>query len=81
MTHEEVLKKLQFVFREVFDDNEVTISDATTANDIEDWDSLTHMQLITEVEETFGIKFNIGEINSFANVGEMVRAIKERAEK
>lgn len=75
MTHEEILKELQPVFRDVFDDEDITVNDATTANDIEDWDSLAHMQLISAVEEAFNIHFNIGEINSFANVGEMVDCI------
>lgn len=75
MTHAEIMEKLQPVFRDIFDDDEITVTDSTTADDIEDWDSLAHMQLISAVEEAFEIEFNIGEINSFANVGEMVDGI------
>lgn len=75
MTHQEILEKLQPVFWDIFDDDGITVTDATTAADIEDWDSLAHMQLISAIEEAFQIEFNIGEINSYANVGEMVDGI------
>lgn len=75
MTHAEIMEKLQPVFRDIFDDDEITITDYTAVDDIEDWDSLAHMQLISAVEEAFEIEFNIGEINSFANVGEMADSI------
>ncbi len=81
MTHEEILEKLQPVFRDIFDDDELTVNDSTTANDIEDWDSLAHMQLISAVEDAFDIEFNIGEINSFANVGEMIDSIAKHLTK
>lgn len=75
MTHVGIMEKLQPIFRDIFDDDEITLNDYTAADDIEDWDSLAHMQLISAVEEAFEIEFNIGEINSFANVGEMVDSI------
>lgn len=75
MTHAEIMEKLQPVFRDIFDDDEITVTDYTAADDIEDWDSLAHMQLISAVEEAFEIEFDIGEINSFANVGEMADSI------
>ena len=75
MNRNEILERLQPVFRDLFDDEDITVTDTTTAKDIEEWDSLAHMQLISAVEEEFGIEFNIGEINSFANVGEMADSI------
>ncbi len=72
MSREEVYAKLNPVFREVFDDEDIEVFDATTAKDIEDWDSLEHVNLIVAVEKCFGIKFNIGEVTSMKNVGEMV---------
>lgn len=75
MTREDVYEKLNEVFRDVFDDDEITVSDDTTADDIDDWDSLEHVNLIVEVENTFGIKFNMGEVNNMKNVGEMVDKI------
>lgn len=75
MTHEEVMHTLQDIFRELFDDEDIIIKDTTTAADIDDWDSLMHMELIATVEAHFHIRFTIGEINSFANVGEMCDCI------
>ncbi|MCR5292604.1 MAG: acyl carrier protein [Eubacterium sp.] len=78
MTREEVYERLNEVFRDVFDDEDITVNDATTADDIEDWDSLEHINLVVAVEKEFGIKFNMGEVNSFRNVGEMVDIILAR---
>ncbi|MBR1508695.1 MAG: acyl carrier protein [Eubacterium sp.] len=78
MTREEVYERLNEVFRDVFDDEDITVNDATTADDIEDWDSLEHINLVVAVEKEFGIKFNMGEVNSFKNVGEMVDIILAR---
>lgn len=79
MTREEVYEKLNEVFQDVFDDEDITVNDDTTADDIEDWDSLEHINLVVEVENKFKIKFNMGEVNSFKNVGSMVDVIVERA--
>ena len=59
-------------------DEEIIVSDSTTAEDIEDWDSLEHINLIVAVENKFGVKFNIGEVNKMKNVGEMVDIILSR---
>ena len=75
MTREEVYEKLDEVFQDVFDDESIHVSDATTANDIEDWDSLEHINLIVAVERCFGIKFTMGETTGLKNVGEMVDRI------
>lgn len=71
MTKEHVMIKLNRIFTEVFEDDNIVISDATNAKDIEDWDSLAHLQLIAAIEKDFKIHFTLGEINSFQNVGEM----------
>ena len=75
MSREEVLKKVNEVFADVFDDKSLVVSDSTTAADIEDWDSLMHITLISSIEEEFGIKFEMAEVVSFNNVGDMVDAI------
>ena len=77
MTREEIFENLNEVFSDVFDE-EITVTDATTADDIEDWDSLEHINLIVAVEYKFGIKVNIGEVNKMKNVGEMVDIIINR---
>ncbi len=78
MTKEEIYEKLDEVFQDVFDDDEIHVSAETTANDIEDWDSLEHINLVVAVEAAFGIKFNMNEVVSFQNVGEMVDVIEQR---
>ena len=75
MTHAEVLDALTNVFRDVFDD----INDQTTANDIEDWDSLEHINLIEAVEKEFNMRFQMREVSGMKNVGEMVDIIIARA--
>ena len=79
MTHAEVLDALTNVFRDVFDDNSIVINDQTTANDIEDWDSLEHINLIEAVEKEFNMRFQMREVSGMKNVGEMVDIISARA--
>ncbi|AOZ95492.1 acyl carrier protein [Butyrivibrio hungatei] len=78
MSREEIFKALDEVFQEVFDDDEIHVTEETTANDIEDWDSLEHINLVVAVEKKFKIKFNMGEVNNMKNVGEMVDIIISR---
>ncbi len=75
MEKEEIYSKLESVFREVLDDEDIHLEDATVADDIEGWDSLTHVQLVVGVEKAFGIRFTSREILSWKNVGEMVESI------
>ena len=75
MTREEVYKTLNGVFQDVFDDESSEVNDETTSDDIEDWDSLEHINLIAAVEQEFGVKFNMGQVVSMKNVGEMVDII------
>lgn len=75
---EEIFERLNGVFRDVFDDDSITVSEDTTANDIEDWDSLNHITLIDAVESEFNVRFTMGEVSGMKNVGEMAQIIKER---
>ena len=79
MTREEVYERLNKVFQDVFDDETITVHDGTTSEDIEDWDSLEHINLVVAVENEFDIHFNMGEVNKMKNVGEMVDIILQRA--
>ena len=79
MSEQEIYDRLNEVFRDVFDDDEITVNEDTTADDIEEWDSLEHINLISAVEDEFGIRFKMGEVSSMKNVGEMVEIIKTRA--
>jgi acyl carrier protein len=76
-----IWSELSEVFREIFDDPELTIGPGTTARDIPDWDSLAHIQLMVATEQAFGMRFNTGEVASLNNVGEMVALIARRTGK
>ncbi len=78
MKKEEIYERLNNVFRDVFDDESITVNENTTSDDIEDWDSLEHINLIVAVEQEFGIKFNMNEVTTMKNVGEMVDIIISR---
>lgn len=78
MSREEVFETLNEVFRDVFDDETITVNDDTTADDIEDWDSLEHINLMAAVESEFGIKFSMGQIMTMKNVGEMADIILQK---
>lgn len=79
MTREAIYERLNKVFQDVFDDEEITVNDATTSADIEDWDSLEHINLVSAVEQEFGIKFTMGQVMTMKNVGEMVDIIMAMA--
>ena len=75
----DIYERLNRVFREVFDDDTITVNASTPAADIDDWDSLTHIQLIAAVEDEFGVKFSMKQVSSMKNVGEMAEIICESA--
>lgn len=78
MKREEIFEKLNEVFRDVFDDGSLAVTEATTAADIEDWDSLTHITLIAAVEDEFGIRFDMKAVQGMKNVGEMADEIEKK---
>lgn len=78
MERTEILNKVQDVFRDILDNEEIELTDTTTADDIEEWDSLTHIQLIVAIEKHFKIKFTSKEILSWNNVGEMIDCIASK---
>ena len=80
MTREEVYERLQNVFRDVFDDESIVLHDETTANDIEDWDSFEHINLVVSVQDEFSFKIPMGKVVTMKNVGEMVDLIMEMGE-
>lgn len=80
MGREEILEKVNEIFWDVFDDEDLVITEATTADDVEDWDSLTHITLVSAVETEFGFKFTMKDVQGMQNVGEMIDIIlKEMA--
>ncbi len=79
MSREEIAERVTNVFREVFNDDTLVLTDTTTAADVPGWDSLRHITLMEEVEEEMDIRFTMLEINCMKNVGEMFDIIQARA--
>ena len=75
----EVLQKINEVFIDNLDNDDIVLTESSTADDIEEWDSLTHVQLVVAVEKKFKIRFNAKEIQSWKNVGEMIDSIIAKA--
>lgn len=81
MERKEIFEKLTEIFRDVMDNEEIVLEENTTAEDIEEWDSLAHVQLIEKIESVFGLKFSAKEMMSWDDVGEFVDSIEERLSK
>ena len=79
MDRNEIFERLNNVFREVFDDDSITVTETTVAADIDGWDSLMHITLISAVEDEFDIAFNMKEVVKMKNVGDMVDIIEQEA--
>jgi acyl carrier protein len=75
ITREEALTQIIEVFHDVLDDDTIVLKEETTASDVEEWDSLNHIQLVVAVEKKFKVRFTSKEIQSWANVGEMITCI------
>ena len=72
------IKQLMMIFRQVFDDPEIILSKETTANDVDGWDSLSHVNLILAVENHFGVEFSNREITKLKNVGDLIELIESK---
>jgi len=75
MDRNSVLKQVNDIFIDTLDDEDIVIQESTSADDVEDWDSLTHIQLVVGVEKKIGLRFTSSEIQSWKNVGEMIDCI------
>ena len=78
MTREEVMKTLNEIFCNVFDDNSIVLTDETNSSDIDDWDSLEQINLIVNIENEFEMMFDMAEVSDLANVGEMADLIMRK---
>ena len=78
MERKVIFEKLTEIFREVMDNDEIVLEENTTAEAIEEWDSLAHVQLIEKIEGVFGLKFSAKEMMSWEDVGEFVDSIDEK---
>lgn len=78
MEQDTILKDLNKIFIKVFEDDSIQLNENTTTDDIEAWDSLNHIQMITAVEKHYKIRFNLNELLNFKNVGDLCRSIREK---
>ena len=78
MEKREIIERLTAIFCEIFSDNTLVLNDDMTAADVENWDSLTHMMMITKVEEVFRIRFKLRELNKLKNVGDLCQIIMDK---
>ena len=75
MERKEIFEKLTVIFRDVMDNDEIVLEENTPAEDIEEWDSLAHVQLIEKIEAVFGVRFSAKEMTSWDELGELVDSI------
>jgi len=78
MNRTDVFNKVQEVFREVLEDEELIIKEDYNSEDIDDWDSLTHIMLVVEIEKTFNMRFLSSEISNWKDIGAMITAIESK---
>lgn len=78
MENIEILAKLQDIFRDVLDNDGIELTGESSADDIEEWDSLSHIQIVHEIEKEFGVKFTAYEITSWIDVEELVDCIAKK---
>jgi acyl carrier protein len=79
MEKNEIVSQLTPIFRDVFDNDSLVVSEGMTAADVPTWDSLSNINMIISVEKSFGVKFSIKDVRSLKNVGELLELIKKKA--
>jgi acyl carrier protein len=75
MTEDKILSDLTTIFRDILDDDDLIIAPETTADDVKDWDSANHINLVVATEMKFKVRFNSAEVETLKNVGDLVRLI------
>ena len=78
MERSDILKRVEEIFREELEQEDLVLNDETTADDVKGWDSLSHVQLVAAMEEAFGIEFKSREILSWDNVGDLIDSIQKK---
>lgn len=81
MTYEAIMKDVQDIFREIMENDSIVLKETTNSDEIEEWDSLTHIQLVVEIEKYFKINFTSDEIGGYENIGEMCKGIEKKLKK
>lgn len=78
MEKQQIISTLEPIFRKVFGNNTIEVDETLSAADVENWDSLTHIYMISEVETAFNIKFKLKELNKLRNVGDLISIISDK---
>ena len=78
MNKKEIIKEINNIFIDVLEDEDIVISEHTTSDDVDDWDSLNHIHLVVAIEKHFKLRFTSQEIQSWKNVGEMIENMQEK---
>lgn len=81
MDRKEVFERISEICRDVFDDNSLVVTEESSAADVDGWDSLTHLSLINELEETFGVAFTLDDVTASKNLGELLDALMKHLAK
>ncbi len=76
MNRQDILEQLVHIFRKELDNKKIVLTETTTASDIDEWDSLSHIQLIVAIEKAFKVRFNSAEIQSWQNLGKMIDSLE-----
>ncbi len=78
MSREEIFLNVQEIFRDIFDEDDLEIQESTSSDEIEDWDSLNHINLVSAIEKEFKIRFALGELQSLKDVGAMIDLMEKK---
>jgi acyl carrier protein len=78
METQEILKQVNTIFIDILDNEDIVLAENSTANDVDGWDSLSHIQLVVAIEKHFKIRFTSKEIQTWNNVGELIKSIQEK---
>jgi acyl carrier protein len=78
VTNEEILEKLTIIFRDVLDDDKITLSRATTPEDIKDWDSANNINIVVSIEGRFSVRFNNAEVERLSTIGDFIDLIQSK---
>jgi acyl carrier protein len=78
MEESQIYQRLNGIFVDVFDDDDLSLKAETTADDVDGWDSLSHIRLVLSVEKAFNVKFSAAEVGKLKNVGELVGLIRSK---
>lgn len=81
MTNDEILQTITSIIHEVFENSDLVITNETSAADVDEWDSMTHIQLIAAIEGKYRIRFALGELQALKNVGDMIGLIQKKLQK